>query len=236
MSTGKSENLTPPKLSRLQQLKVICNPPPSLPEEIFDTPEYEEQLKAYIDKYAIFNQHLAEVSTALENSLMKKLLIMDAKEGHGTTKLVALYALTKPVKKPKNLFITISPPDKYTIEYLIEKTAKTVKKAWIASGSYTFEQRGEIPTQLGKGKHIHLFARVEDSTKTEHKRMIKEIANTYNIDKSFIKIDYITEGTEQRVLDYMHGIKSDPDKQKKVAMDKLFRAKHSLNPFYQFVN
>lgn len=115
---------------------------------------------------------------------------------------------------------------------------KMITKVWIKSYVYVYEQRGINEMEVGKGFHLHAIIKRPDDKKPSH--CVRELSNTFKkcCDTSnfhFFQTKFIDEDEYRRKLEYILGTKestSENQKDLKQAMDKVFRGKYLLKPFY----
>lgn len=110
---------------------------------------------------------------------------------------------------------------------------KILKKSYVSTCTYAFEQRGETAETIS-GFHVHgLF------TFTKKKSKSKIIREFFSTSKSICKkesIDVkkiIDEENYQKVLEYIKGNKSS-EKLLKARNDIIFRSKYGILPLYQY--
>lgn len=136
-------------------------------------------------------------------------------------------------------FITIRPNDKQcTIEELVEKVETLIKRQCFIEGSYTFEQKGLFPEELGSGFHCHLVCKMKQSSKGQ---VIRDMKSSFS---SWIKENMIAEncidvvGTrnpDDIVEKYLLSYESDDGhKEKTRGMDELWRTMCNLKRIYKF--
>lgn len=132
----------------------------------------------------------------------------------------------------KYWFITINPyPD---IEYEVFKKHidKVVKKKWMTKYIYVYEQRQSEENKPYHGIHFHMIV-AKTCAKSD---VLREIYNTCkNIVGHKESIDVKPLDTQQDLstrLNYILGIKSTEDKQKKQQIDKIFRQQYNIQSYY----
>lgn len=145
--------------------------------------------------------------------------------------------LDVPKKEKQSYMITIRPDD--TKVDLIDFTQKifslTSRKCFI-EGKYSFEQKGTCVDDIGKGFHVHIVARMSQSSKGQ---VLRDVTSTFKdwIEKGLITTNNIdvrtTKNPEELVNTYLVEYKSD-DGHKEVTQswDELWRTGNSLKRLY----
>ena len=134
-------------------------------------------------------------------------------------------------KSCDNYFVTINPKPDVSFDELKTCVDKILKKNWIDSYIYSYEQRSE---ESGKyyGFHVHLMINSYDrgmqNAKKEIYNTVKHIVGNPN----HLHISGVTPGTEDMVRDYIHGDK-EAGKMQKVQVDKEFRKAFGLQDVYE---
>ena len=134
-------------------------------------------------------------------------------------------------KDPMYYFITINPIECTTSD--IESIINSInKRKFVNLHCYTFEQRGTILDDIGKGKHIHLIIdktiAKSDAIKYIH-NSIKKYCTLENVD-----IREITENGKILRENYMRGNKQF-DKLQSVEIDKIWREQNNLLDYYEII-
>lgn len=128
-------------------------------------------------------------------------------------------------------FVTLNPRPDVPLEKLCSVVEKISRRKFIEKIYYTFEQRGEDIDSLGSGIHSHMLFFSTNSfgqVKRDLQNTCKSIVgNPMHVDVRL----YTSEMYEDK-LDYLRGVKWDPDKESKIEMDKLFRIKNNLESIY----
>lgn len=141
------------------------------------------------------------------------------------------------------MFITINPIEDVSLKDLLKTVDKYVNRTLINEYIYVVEQRGTNQEELGKGIHIHLLVKTSYKKPSDFKRdtisTFKKIVDCYNTPNWYRKLNLKpcdTEDDVKRRKEYMLGTKKDELKQVKQNMDKVFREKYNLRPYYCSIN
>lgn len=135
---------------------------------------------------------------------------------------------------PLSMFITLRPKEgACTFATFYSFVSKwTTQKYVVGAFTLTFEQSSANLDSMGKGFHCHCLLR----TTTTRSDIMKRVRNTFKrIIPDFHGIDFKdlhTPDDEIRVSDYIRGLKSSSEKLDKVAIDRLWREKLDLLPYY----
>lgn len=136
------------------------------------------------------------------------------------------------------IFITVNPNATCSLQDFSNLINKMLLKKWLTSYIYVIEQRGQTEEDMGKGFHMHLVITKPEGKSAAH--CIREIGSTF---KKICDISNfhcyntksISEEEYQRKLKYMLGEKestSDNRKDLKQSMDKIWRVRNNIEPFY----
>lgn len=128
--------------------------------------------------------------------------------------------------KKKIFWITISPPPDYDLTTFINKV-KSLNPETYQDLKYNIEQRGETVEELGKGFHLHMLCKQKKNQ--SQKNIINNLSSKFKLSNSSIDVKLYPVSYYNDKVDYLKGKKNDPDKDKKIRMDILFREKYSLN-------
>lgn len=137
----------------------------------------------------------------------------------------------------QNYFLTIRPDDtKCTFDDFYDKVLRFVKRKCFLHYKLSFEQKGTVPDELGKGFHCHIVAEMKQRSKTE---VLRDTLSSWNdwIEKKYIQSNCIqvltTKNPDQLIDDYLIAYKSD-DKHKICTkeMDELWRKQYNLQHIY----
>lgn len=139
------------------------------------------------------------------------------------------------------IWLCVNPNSTYTFNEFRNLVNKMVSKVWVKSYVYVFEQRGVNESEAGKGFHLHAIIKRPDDKKPSH--CIRELSNTFKkcCDTSnyhFFQTKFIDIDEYNRKLEYILGTKDSNDenqKDLKQNMDKYWRGKNFIKPFY-FLN
>lgn len=136
------------------------------------------------------------------------------------------------------VWLCVNPNSTYVLSDFVMLVEKAFTKKWIESYVYVYEQRGIVEEEVGKGFHLH--ALIKKPHDMGHKRMLKELSNTFKkcCDTSnfhYFQLKMIDDAEYMRKLEYILGNKeSDQHNQKEIKQmyDKPFRQKNKLQNFY----
>jgi len=129
-------------------------------------------------------------------------------------------------------FVTVSFDDtKVNPETLVKDIIRRLARAWVHDYQFCIEQRGENEEDI-HGYHTHILIRTKVRNKSvlHIKREMSSWFKSMIANASFIDIRKITQ--DNGLLAYMSGDKKDPEKDKKVANDLIFRRKYKIAPIY----
>lgn len=139
------------------------------------------------------------------------------------------------------MFITVNPMEDISLNTLINSINKYLSKITILEYIYVIEQRGTTDAELGKGIHAHMLVRHTSRKASDFKReAISTFKNVCDCQPKgnptwFRKLNILpcdTSEDVERRREYMLGVKQDELKQTKQLLDKKFREKFKLKPFY----
>lgn len=128
--------------------------------------------------------------------------------------------------KEKIFWITVNPPPDYDVQSFIDKCC-TLNPNTYKDCKYTIEQRGETIKELGKGVHLHMVCRQKKNQ--SKKNIINNFSSKFKLSNSCVDVKIYPESMYNDKVNYLKGIKDDPEKDKKIEMDKLFHEKYNLN-------
>lgn len=135
-------------------------------------------------------------------------------------------------------FLTIRPDDsKCTFDDFYDKVLRFVKRKCFLHYRLSFEQKGTVHDELGKGFHVHIVAQMKQRSKTE---VLRDTLSSWNdwIEKNYIQSNCIqvltTKNPDKLVSDYLIEYKSD-DEHKIVTkeMDMEWRKQYNLQNIYE---
>lgn len=138
---------------------------------------------------------------------------------------------------PSSYFISIRPDDtKTAFDDFRQKILEFVTRKCFLSYALSFEQKGVLPSELGKGFHCHIVAKMRQRSKGEVLRDLKSTFKTWLDDDRLAPncIDVkVTKNPEQLVQTYLVDYKSD-DEHKEITkgMDDLWRREMGIPPLY----
>lgn len=211
-STTKVDKLAKDDVSTQVKLKMIE-----------DTPEARDKL--YWERFEV---HSRRILTEIEKmKRMKEIICTEFNE------------LIMGTDKPKqNFMITIRPKDNMVnIEVFKEKVSKLVRRACFVDWTYSFEQKGTCPEDLGKGFHVHIVAQMKQRSKSE---VLRDVTTSFNdwirdgiIESNCIDV-CITKNPETLVQNYLIDYKSDDNhKEPTKIWDGIWRSDNSLQDIYR---
>lgn len=133
------------------------------------------------------------------------------------------------------LFLTVNPEPSITLKMIIDITKKSVNKVWMKNYLYVYEQRGTTIEEAGLKPHIHMIIDT-DIGKKRHE-IIRELKNTFkklcDVNRNeFFNIRNIKDNHLKNYIKYITGRKKDEIKNIKQDVDKEFRKKYQLEPYY----
>jgi len=192
--------------------------------------EIDDELRAKALQECILNRYRAHYSKLLDDGdgdevlpLMKEINEIKKKNDEETI-------------KSDYCFITLSPdPKKNTpLGEFRKAVEKASKKSFIKKSLYVIEQRSSTEDNMGTGFHAHMLINKGDyrmsHMRREFARTFKDIIDTENYGAFNFKLCKKSDlGNRQN---YMLGDKKDPEKQKKQIIDRLWREKLFITPFY----
>lgn len=135
-------------------------------------------------------------------------------------------------------FITIRPNDnKCTFLDFKEKVESFIKRACFTKCTYSFEQKGTSPFNIGSGFHVHIV------TQSTHRSKGECLRDTLSSWKQWIESEKIasncidvavTKNAENLVQNYLIDYKSDDEhKIATKSIDELWRLNEGLQPLYK---
>ena len=141
-------------------------------------------------------------------------------------------------RNDRYIFLTINPPPKTKISDMRKCIERAIKRPFIKTYHYVYEQRGTDVKTTGKGKHIHLL--FERDINYKPSKIYKYLKNTF---KSLYGSHKITEhnfnfkkcGHEYYLarLKYIKGNKTEDGKDKKCKVDFIWRKLNKLQKIYE---
>lgn len=155
----------------------------------------------------------------------------------GDTQLQAVYNQAMAIRQSEEAdqfyFITICPYEDIELQSLIKVMTKVLKKKWLNDYVYVYEQRQDDSDKPIYGIHVHMIVKREAIAKSD---VIREVYNTCkNIvgTKQSIDVKLLHKHDMWVRLNYILGQKSTEEKQKKQIIDKVWREKNRIEPYYQ---
>jgi len=161
--------------------------------------------------------------------------------GKGTPELLKLFDKLQKVREgrgTKYLWVTVNPKEQDDIVGSLNfSIVKLQSKKWVKSIRWTFEQRGEIEEEMGKGIHLHMLVERCDETKRldSARRTIHDIFDKWCGSTLHVKINRCYDNWVEDKIQYLQGNKWDDEKDDKISMDKLWRESIGIQSFYSWV-
>lgn len=190
---------------------------------IEDTPEARDEL--YWKRFEVHSRRI--LSEIEKMKRMKEIICSEFNE-----------LITGTDKPKQNFMITIRPKDNMVnIEVFKEKISKLVRRACFIEWTYSFEQKGTCPEDLGKGFHVHIVAQMKQRSKSE---VLRDITTSFNdwirdgiIESNCIDV-CVTKNPESLVQNYLIDYKSDDDhKEPTKVWDGIWKEHNSLQDIYR---
>lgn len=137
----------------------------------------------------------------------------------------------------QSYFITIRPDcTKCSFLEFKEKVESFVSRACFTTCTYSFEQKGTTPSELGTGFHVHI---VTQSTHRSKGECLRDTMSSWNnwvfqgkIAANCIDVS-VTKNADTLVQNYLVDYKSDDDhKMPTKSMDEIWRIDQGLKPLY----
>ncbi len=212
--------------------QILCG---AVPQDLGKIPDYLEKTKEYEDVLKIFKKKKFEQIIKMEYDLGKLgQKMLDIKEYEQNCR----YELKEATAKEHNnayCFVTINPNETTTLSEFETKLTKFVNRNMFISYRYVIEQRGATEKEMGKGFHAHVLLKRNLDYKPS-----KIVVNTKNTFKGITAIDnnqilniqHIGEDFAKDKDEYMTGVKTGEGKDKKQAIDKIWREKNNLESVY----
>lgn len=141
-------------------------------------------------------------------------------------------------KGDRSYFITIRPDTgKCDLIDFQEKVEKFLTRKCFLEYSYSFEQKGECVEDLGKGFHVHIVAKMKQTSKGN---VLRDTLSSWNdwIVSGKIAANCIcvvpTKNGEKLINDYLIEYKSDDEhKEPTKQWDEIWRSNNSLQNLYK---
>lgn len=133
------------------------------------------------------------------------------------------------------LWITISPKPEISFAEFRKKVDKLVNRKMFKSAEWAFEQRSSDPNQF-YGFHAHILAqrclsykpsKCKRGIKNTCKGLVGSVDNNNVLNIQIIGDDYAIDKAQ-----YFKGIKTGAGKEEKQLVDKIWRVKEGLLPYY----
>lgn len=142
------------------------------------------------------------------------------------------------VKSKQGYFITIRPDCKMvTFDDFKTQVENFVQRKCFLEWTYSFEQKGTTPSDMGTGFHVHIVCKSKHRSKGE---CLRDTLSSWNewIQKGYIASNCIevvvTKNAESLIENYLVEYKSDDDhKIVTKSMDELWRNEMNLESLYK---
>lgn len=179
----------------------------------------------------------AEDAVFIEN--YKKILYNQLQNGKADEWLQEVYDIAENLRKGadvSNLWITVNPREQDNIiRILSNKIDKLVKKPFVKSLKWTFEQRGECNETKGTGIHIHMLLELKELSRLDNvKRSVHTIFDEVCGNKLCVDIRKVSDRRINDKIEYLQGNKWDTLKDDKILTDREWRKEEGLEDFYNF--
>lgn len=134
--------------------------------------------------------------------------------------------------------VTVNCKPDVRVPELVKKVNKYVKRAFVTSAEWVYEQRGAHEGELGKGMHVHILVtqrgdkfdgEFKDSTRNTFKHLV-------GVPKTHVDIKPVPTKYLGDKRSYMQGVKNGEGKMDKVAMDRVWRPQNKLEHYYTHTN
>lgn len=131
-------------------------------------------------------------------------------------------------------WITINPKPEITMEKFFQIINKITNLKIFRKCIFSFEQRGETEQTIGSGLHCHILGCAGNGY--SHSHFCSRIRNYFtefvgNI-STHVWIVKIPEDWIEEKVQYIRGLKWDPEKEQKINMDRIWRMEKGIHPYY----
>lgn len=147
----------------------------------------------------------------------------------------------KAQKYTKYIWLCCNPNPLITLDDFKKIVQKAMGKAWLTQSDFLWviEQRGETQEEAGKGFHFHALYVKPDNKK--YCEIIREMASSFNKATDTSNIAFyrhygVSEEEFKRKIGYLTSLKADEQKHAKQAMDRFWRPKVGIEPYYSSHN
>jgi hypothetical protein len=141
----------------------------------------------------------------------------------------------KPTIEPHYFFITVNPKPDVKLDLFMKLLVNFCKRKPITDYIYTIEQRGETIEEVGKGFHAHILVSWDPAMSKRVRQFcgetFKRVIGSNN--NHIININKIPKEYFKDKIDYMTGLKWDPEKDQKLKIDKIFREQNNILLLYK---
>lgn len=139
------------------------------------------------------------------------------------------------IKDSNLVFITVSPHPGILWDEFHKKIEKLKSKVWMHKYIQVYEQRGESEDEI-HGYHTHMLIWREGKSfmeiQREIKNTVKNLIDTKVYSALEIKLVKDDDDNVARLKNYILGVKKDVYKHPKQVIDKVFRDKMNILPYY----
>lgn len=206
--------------------------PRPVPLGVLQFPELSSAEIAILSKKAMYSEYTTIVRQAIRQG------IEDGSHPLPPSIQHAFEAVSKGASEKSSstshVLITVNPQSDDLPE-LIRRMEKFVSKKWVDDIYYCYEQRSEEGAVEWYGYHVHMFlpkngkvnSAIMTETRNTFKSLVPDEKNLHHINFKWIKFSDI-----DKVMNYITGVKADPDKMDKQIQDFDWRVDNSLDQFY----
>lgn len=133
-------------------------------------------------------------------------------------------------------FITINPKSDIELAQFVKKVEKLANRNLFTSVLWVYEQRGNTESTMGTGFHAHILAKrnvnykpckIANCVRNTCKTLVKDIKSN-----NLVNIQFIGESWADDKRQYILGEKIADGKAEKQVLDKKWRIKNNLKPYY----
>ena len=136
--------------------------------------------------YSQLNQDITQVFTSKRKQKLGKIYeylyeneLIDKKIYDLEDKIKNLKNVEGKRAKTLHYWVTINPPDTTSLKDMLQTTERFVNRVIIDEYMYVVEQRGGTIEECGRGKHIHMYYKIDEERYQVPSKQIKLLKNTY---------------------------------------------------------
>lgn len=138
-----------------------------------------------------------------------------------------------PTLKEQAYWCTINPKPEVDTTAFVSQIHRVMNRSLVDKCVYSFEQRGENNSELGKGIHMHAIIWPGKSYSSSFCQRLREaVANLVGCPNKHVWIVKAKGDWVNEKMEYLQGIKWDKEKDAKCVMDKHWRIEQGLQPWY----